>query len=431
MVLDSDVARWLRNARTRFLASCRALTRLPVHTLALQTHLHIEDDATQHRSSLLHCLRSTVDGIATNDEAAFDASVNALLSNLEACCFPEGVALLIINRADQSLASLYAHDNDRLHVFEQHLDLILSNVRHVDDWNDAKTTTLLFNSLAQPRYCTLSFRQIDAHRVVVFAALAPLEALSNLRASIIGVATETLVMLFRQRMLLLEFRAKEEQWAEAERVHDLMAFAGSFGHGFNNHLAIISGYGEMIAGGQDANDALKMYANEILQAAGHAKSSVDQILAFPRIGKNIPRSFKLGETAEMLLPILYYSLPSTAKIQIDFFGDVSVVRGDKKELGAILTELGKIVSKAIQHNGTVLFSAASFQNDRQTSFRYGELEPGEYLRISVAGIRAASDDDLHGSGSRAMQEYEDGLGGIGEPFKFSRRHWMSPPRQMP
>jgi len=76
----------------------------------------------------------------------------------------------------------------------------------------------------------------------------------------------------------------EAQLRQSQKMEAIGTLAGGIAHDFNNILGAILGYGELAYQHSAAGSALRRYLDNVMHAAGRAKTLVDRILGFSRSG---------------------------------------------------------------------------------------------------------------------------------------------------
>src|SRR3981189_3050613 len=107
----------------------------------------------------------------------------------------------------------------------------------------------------------------------------------------------------------------EAQLRQSQKMEAMGALAGGIAHDFNNILAAILGYGEMAYQHAAAGSALRRYLDNVMHAAGRAKTLVDRILGFSRsgLGERVP--VNVQSVIEETLELLEASLPAGVRLQ--------------------------------------------------------------------------------------------------------------------
>jgi two-component system cell cycle sensor histidine kinase/response regulator CckA len=109
----------------------------------------------------------------------------------------------------------------------------------------------------------------------------------------------------------LEARLRQSQKLEA-----LGQLAGGVAHDFNNVLAAISGYAELLHGDLAADDRRRYDLDEILKAAARATGITRQLLAFSRHQASAAARLDLVEVVHDLSRMLRALLPATIALQV-------------------------------------------------------------------------------------------------------------------
>src|SRR3984893_6416220 len=82
----------------------------------------------------------------------------------------------------------------------------------------------------------------------------------------------------------------EAQLRQSQKMEAIGTLAGGIAHDFNNILGAILGYGELAYQHSAAGSALRRYLDNVMHAAGRAKTLVERILGFSRsgLGERVP-----------------------------------------------------------------------------------------------------------------------------------------------
>src|SRR5260221_10851527 len=91
--------------------------------------------------------------------------------------------------------------------------------------------------------------------------------------------------------------------------------AGRIANDFNNVLAGVFAYGEMILEETPEHSPLKRYAKNVLTAATRGRALVEQILAYSRsqLGRRAP--IEIGQVVTETLELLRGSLPGAIRLE--------------------------------------------------------------------------------------------------------------------
>jgi PAS domain S-box-containing protein len=175
----------------------------------------------------------------------------------------------------------------------------------------------------------------------------------------------------------------EQRLRQAEKMEAVGRLAGGVAHDFNNVLAGVFAYGEMLFEEAPADSPLKRYAQNVLTAASRGRELVEQILAYSRSqrGKRVPVDVAnvVAETIELIRG----SLPASIRLEASTPESPQVVIGDATQLHQVVMNLCSNAIHAMNAGGTlrVMLDTADVPGERTLS--HGTLQPGSYVRLTV------------------------------------------------
>jgi PAS domain S-box-containing protein len=186
----------------------------------------------------------------------------------------------------------------------------------------------------------------------------------------------------------------EQRLRQAEKMEAVGRLAGGVAHDFNNVLAGVFAYGEMLLEETPEGSPLKRYAQNVLTAASRGRELVEQILAYSRSqrGKRVP--VDVAKVVSETLELIRGSLPAKIRLEASATDLPQVVIGDATQLHQVVMNLCSNAIHAMSAGGTlrVMLEAAELSSPRAVS--HGTLQPGCYLRLIVqdggSGMDAAT-----------------------------------------
>ena len=103
---------------------------------------------------------------------------------------------------------------------------------------------------------------------------------------------------------ITEFRQLEEQLRQAQKMESIGRLAGGVAHDFNNMLAVILGYTQLVLDRTPVDDPRHEDLEEVLHAAEHSAGITRQLLAFARQQPISPEVLDLNAAVDGLLKML-------------------------------------------------------------------------------------------------------------------------------
>ncbi len=192
----------------------------------------------------------------------------------------------------------------------------------------------------------------------------------------------------------------EKQLRQAQKMEALGVLAGGIAHDFNNILFPIIGYTEMaLSEIQGGGSPMERNLGQVLKAAHRAKELVRQILAFSRRAEQEQAPVQISLIVKETLQFLRASLPSTIQIRHDIAPEAArgTVIADPTQIHQVLMNLCANAAHSMREKGGLLeVKLADVEVDAVLAHRHENLEPGCYLKLTVA-------DTGHGMDRATMQ----------------------------
>lgn len=186
-----------------------------------------------------------------------------------------------------------------------------------------------------------------------------------------------------------------EQLHQAQKMEAIGQLAGGIAHDFNNMLGGISGFADLIEDELPPDAEGREYTQEIIGIVSKASRITNQLLAFSRRGKFHDSEVHLLDCIDTTVRILQHTLDRKVSIRViaekkDFF-----TRGDAALVQNALLNLGINAGDAMPEGGEVHFEATEVSLKSEDCQKItGDLEPGDYVRVSVRDSGAGIEPDL-------------------------------------
>lgn len=193
---------------------------------------------------------------------------------------------------------------------------------------------------------------------------------------------------------LRERKETERQLREAHKMDALGTMASGLGHDFNNILAAIIGFTQLVydrmTGGSDEKERLR----KVLDAGLRGRDLVKQMLVFARQGEEEKTALQARSIVEEALRLVRASVPSTIRVGLDVRGAPGFVLGNPVQIRQVVVNLCNNAAHAMRHSGGRLdVELDDFVATPGEEASTG-MKAGTYMRLCVrdTGIGIAPED---------------------------------------
>ena len=152
---------------------------------------------------------------------------------------------------------------------------------------------------------------------------------------------------------ITEFRQLEEQLRQAQKMESIGRLAGGVAHDFNNMLAVILGYTQLVLDRTPVDDPRHEDLEEVLHAAEHSAGITRQLLAFARQQPISPEVLDLNAAVDGLLKMLGRLIGDGVRLVWRPGAEVLPVVLDPAQFDQILANLCVNARDAVGASGTI------------------------------------------------------------------------------
>lgn len=226
--------------------------------------------------------------------------------------------------------------------------------------------------------------QADGRRKTVVASKVPLKNQDNTIFGALGICYD-----------ITERKQMEEDIRQAQKMDSLGTLAGGIAHEFNNILGAMLGYVEIAKEDATGNSPVLESLDKILKLGIRARDIVRQILSFSRKEKQKKQLFQPHRLIAEELKVLRATIPATVKIRHSLDETAGTVLGDQTQIQQVVMNICANAAHAMEEKGGVLdLSLSGVVLDAEDAKSYSDLEPGEYIQLTVSDTGTGIDADI-------------------------------------
>lgn len=178
-------------------------------------------------------------------------------------------------------------------------------------------------------------------------------------------------------------RRAEERLHEAQKMEAVGRLAGGVAHDFNNMLAVINGYSELLLGDPHLPAGARRSLSEISKAGDRAANLTRQLLAFGRKQLVVPEAVDLAAVVDSLQQMLSVLIGEHIEFEVLVQGEPGRVLADRGQLEQALVNLVVNACDAMPRGGRLSLELREVEFTGQAPERSRDLPAGAYVLITL------------------------------------------------
>jgi signal transduction histidine kinase len=207
-----------------------------------------------------------------------------------------------------------------------------------------------------------------------------------------------LVPAVRRAMQEVEDRAAnkqlEAQLIEAQKMEVVGHLAGGVAHDFNNILAVITGYSDLIMADLDPDSPLQKYAGEIRHASERAAGLTRQLLVFGRKQTVQLLVLDLNDVVTDLGKMLNRLIDEHIVMTMVPGKEIGRIKADPGYIGQLLMNLVVNARDAMPNGGKLTIATSNVTLDENHTRTHTGATPGDYVMMSVSDTGTGMTDEV-------------------------------------
>ena len=191
-----------------------------------------------------------------------------------------------------------------------------------------------------------------------------------------------------------ERRRLEAQIIEAQKMEVVGLLASGVAHDFNNILAVIIGYSDLMASDLGPDSPLQKYTEEIRHASERAAGLTRQLLVFCRKQTVVPAVLDLNVVVRDLDKMLRRLIDENIAMTIISGKQIGRVKADSGHVGQVLMNLVVNARDAMPNGGKLTIATNNVELDKNYAQTHTGVIPGDYVMLSVSDTGAGMTEEV-------------------------------------
>jgi len=182
----------------------------------------------------------------------------------------------------------------------------------------------------------------------------------------------------------IERKRLEAQFIEAQKMEVVGQLAGGVAHDFNNVLAVIMGYSDLIVQDLGPDHPLQKYIEEIRHASKRAAGLTQQLLIFSRKQTVQAVVLDLNEVVESMEKMLRRLVDENVEMTVVYGNPIGQIKADSGYVWQVLMNLVVNARDAMPNGGKLAIETSTVLLDEAYAQAHPGTTPGDYVMLSIS-----------------------------------------------
>jgi PAS domain S-box-containing protein len=191
-----------------------------------------------------------------------------------------------------------------------------------------------------------------------------------------------------------ERKKLEAQFIEVQKMEVIGQLASGVAHDFNNILAVIMGYSDLIMSELGPDSTLRKYTEEIRHASERAAGLTQQLLVFSRKQTVQLVVLDLNDTVKGLDKMLRRLIDEHIEMTIVPGKKIGRVKADTGYVGQVLMNLVVNARDAMPDGGKLTIATSNVTLDEDFARAHTGAIPGDYVMLNVSDTGTGMTDEV-------------------------------------
>lgn len=175
----------------------------------------------------------------------------------------------------------------------------------------------------------------------------------------------------------------EEQLLQSQKMEAMGRLAGGVAHDFNNFLAAILGYSDILLASLPENDPNRNSVEEIKKSGKRASALTKQLLAFCRRQMIKPKSLSINNVILDMGKMLQQLVGENVKLNFNLAAELYEIMADPSQIEQIIMNLAVNSKDAMPEGGQLTVETSNINLTERHETGDFQTPPGEYVKLSV------------------------------------------------
>jgi two-component system, cell cycle sensor histidine kinase and response regulator CckA len=180
-----------------------------------------------------------------------------------------------------------------------------------------------------------------------------------------------------------ERRHLEEQLRQSQKMEAVGRLAGGVAHDFNNMLAVINGYSDLLLSTTAPSADSRVHLEQIRLAGERAARLTRQLLAFSRKQILAPRVLNLGEVVAGMDQLLRRLIGEDILVTTSCQAGLGQVKADPGQVEQVVMNLAVNARDAMPHGGHLPIETRNVRFGEHDPSLPAGVDPGRYVLLAV------------------------------------------------
>ncbi len=176
----------------------------------------------------------------------------------------------------------------------------------------------------------------------------------------------------------------EDQLRQAQKIEAIGRLAGGVAHDFNNKLAVILGYADLMKNGSAAPERARGYINQIIKAANQSRDITHQLLAFSRKEVISPQVLDLNTLVKSVRKGLGRLIREDIRFELRLADGLWPIHMDPTQVDQVIMNLIVNARDAMESGGLLVVETGNARLDWEVARQYPETTAGDYVQLTVS-----------------------------------------------